>query len=448
MKRALAVCALLALSALAPSAHAQTKAADARVAALVAALGDEKNYQARNDAYLALMREHPPAAVALLLESLPRMNVVGQELGLAVLQGYPDEVARAALRKLLDARWPLLEAGAGAVLHRLGETDAIEHVLKPFARKDLALDLRRALLGRVYAIRDARLSAAIRAWLVPEAEPALLEDAFYQLILADDAQTRSRAGELAATPGLPAASRVACAACLVALGEDSSSAVLAAAVRADDGPTLSRLQRFLLRAPALGEDLRAAVAELAERTATPVYAQMALVVLGQHAGAKQIPVLERLLDSPSAIVSKAALEALQKRGGGISHEVLARMLGSSDAARALAAADALRREDDLAGLERVLELASTAGPERAEALRVLSRFRVMRAVPVLLDGLADGDVLVRSAAETGLVALLPNLFPYRSFDLASSGYSARGAAETRSAALQKLRAWWSANARK
>lgn len=449
MTRALALFLLL-VAALVPArgALAQAKGADARLAALIASLDDDKNPTARNEAYQTLWREKPAAAVPLLLAALPRFGVAGQELGLGLVSMYPAEASEPALRKLLASSSALLEAGAAATLWRSGARDVLEHLVQPFARKGLASAERRALLNRVYAIREPRLSAAIRAWLAPECEPALLEDACYQLVLAEDGEVRARAAELASANGAPPALRVACGAALLALGDESLAAEVAAALRADEGAALARLQRFLLRAPHLGEELRAALAKLAEESRTPLYAQMAILVLGQHAGPKEVPVLERLLDHASPIVSKAALEALQKRGGGISREVLARMLAAEDGARALAAADALRREDDLSGLERVLGLARAAGAQRAEALRVLARFRCMRCVPVLLDALADADPAARAAAETGLLTLLPNLFPYRRFDLASSGYSAQGSAEARAAGLQKLRAWWDANGRK
>lgn len=453
MRRALCVLVLLlALFGARPgrafAAPAQAKGAEARLAALVAALDDDKNPSARNEAYQSLWREKPAAAAPLLVAALPRFGVTGQELGLSLLSSYTAETSEPALRKLLTANSALLEAGAAAVLWRSGARDVLEHLVQPFSRKGLALAERRALLNRAYAIREPRLTAAIRAWLAPETEPALLEDACYQLLLADDGELRARATELAAASDAAPGLRLACAAALLALGDASQGALLAAVVRADDGPTLSRLQRFLLRAPDLGDELRAAVAQLAEKSATPVYAQMALVVLGQHAGPKELPVLERLLEHQSPIVSKAALEALQKRGGGISRESLGRMLAAQDAARAIAAADALRRMDDPSGFERVLALARQPGAERAEAVRVLAKFRRMDVVPALLDALADAEAGVRQAAESGLVALLPNLFPYRRFDLGSSGYSAQGSPESRAAGLQKLRAWWDANGRK
>jgi HEAT repeat protein len=433
------------LLALALFAAAQAKGADARVSGLVAALGDSSNVQARNSAYLALLREKPPAALPLLAESLPRFDLQGQEYALTLLSVYPLEDSRPLLRKLLLERAPLLELGAAAMLWRAGERDGAEHLAKACQRKDTPLEVRRAMLRRLYLVDDARLSAALRAWIAPETDTLLLEDVFYHLLNVKDPELRAKAGELEQAPGLPAGSRAACAALLLAQGEDARGALLAGQLDADEGATLARLQRFLVLAPRLPDELVAAVARVAEKSATPALAQAAINVLAQHAGPKEIPTLERLLDNPNLYVAKSALEALQKRGVSIAHDLLLRMLASKENLRALSAADALRREDDLSGFERVLEVLHSGGAEKAEAVRVLAKFRRQASLGPLVDALEDPDATVRSEAEQGLIALLPSLFPYRRFDLATTGYQAGAAPEQRAAGVKKLRAWCAAN---
>src|SRR5258706_3199475 len=415
---------LLVLALLAP---AQSKAADARVAGLVAALGDAANPQARANAYNALWREKPSAAIPLLVESLPRFDVQGQQYGLWILQLYPLEDARAALHKLVLEHSALVQAGAAAKLLEQGEHEMLEPLVKAFARKEPTSEVRRAMLQHVFLVKEPRLTAAVRAWITPETEAWLLGDVLYHLRSVGDPEARAKAVELAAATGLAPEARAVCAAFLLALGDDAQGRTLAELLANDDGQLFSRLQRFFLGAPRLPEELVAAVAGIAERSSVPAYAQMALSVLGQHAGAKQIPVLERLLDSPNLLVAKSALEALQKRGVSVPHDSLVRMLGAPEPLRALSAADALRRIDDPSGFARVLEIVRAGGADKAEAVRVLAKFRRKECLAPLVDALEDADAAVRMAAEQGLITLLPDLFPYRRFDLATSGYSAQAA---------------------
>jgi len=415
---------------------------DARLAGLIAALGDAANAQNRSNAYMTLLRERPPAAIPLLVDALPRLDVLGQQYGMWVLQSYPLDDSRPAWRKLVAEHSPLLEAGAAARLFQQGEKDVLEHLVRPFGRKDASVEMRRAMLQAVYFMKEPRLCAAVRDWLAPETDAGLLEDALYHLLNAEDAAAQPQVRALASAEGLGEAQKSACTAFLLALGEDAQGADLARAVSSDSGLVLMRLQRFFMRAPRLPDEVVAAIAAVAEHSNVPSYAQAAVTLLGQHAGSKHIELLERLVDNPSALVGKAALEALQKRGVAPPRETLVRMLGAKDAQRALAAADALRRMDDLAGFDKALELARAGGTDKAEALRVLAKFRKRDAVPPLLDALADADATVRSAAEAGLVLLLPNLFPYRRFEFASAGYAAQGAPDARADGIAKLRAWW------
>jgi len=435
---------MIALLLALPALFAQAKP-DARLAGLVADLGDAANARNRSNAYMTLQRERPPAAIPLLVDALPRFDVLGQQYGMWVLQSYPLDDSRPAWRKLIVERSPLLEAGAAARLFQQGEQDVLEHLVRPFGRTDTSVEMRRALLQAVYNMREPRLAAAVREWLAPETDASVLEDALYHLLNAEDEAARPRVRELAAAEGLDAARRSACAAFLLVLGEDVSGAELGKGVSGDDGRTLMRLQRFFMRAPRLPDEVVSAIAAVAERSKVPAYAQAAVTLLGQHASSKHIAVLEGLVDSPSALVGKAALEALQKRGVAPPRDVLARMLGATDAQRALSAADALRRMDDLSGFPRVLELVRAGGADKAEAVRVLAKFRKREAIPPLLDALADAEPGVRSAAESGLTLLLSNLFPYRRFEFASCGYAAQGAPDARAAGIAKLRAWCAAN---
>jgi HEAT repeat protein len=432
---------LLVLALLAP---AQSKGADARISALVAALGDASNAQARSNAYMALLGEKSPAAIPLLVEALPRFDLQGQEYGLWVLGAYPPEESRVALHKLAGETSPLLELGAATILWNQGDHGQIDHIVKPIARKDAPPDVRRAMIRRIGMVKDPRLCAAVRGWLVPETDAVLLEDALFHLLVVEDPEARAKTIELASTPGLPPASRVACATFLLALGEDAQGEFLAESFLADGGVVVWRLARFFDRTPRLPDALLAALAQIAEKPDSSA-ALPAVRVLAQHAGQKQVPTLERLMGSPNLLVAKAALDALQERGVAISHETLVRMLDSKEGQRVLSAADALRRADDLSGFERVLEVLKAGGAEKAEALRVLSKFRKRASVMPLVDALDDADSAVRLAAEQGLYDLLRNLYPYRRFEFAAGGFLAQAAPDKRAEGVRAIRAWCAAN---
>jgi hypothetical protein len=424
---------------------AQSKGAESRIAGLVAALGEGTDMKARSDAYVTLLREKPAAAIPLLSEALPRYDVQGQQYGLWLLQAYPIETTNATLHRLTGEKSPLLAAGAAAKLLQLGEREMLEPLVKAFARKEASSEMRRAMLQQVMLVKEPRLAAIVRTWIAPESDALLLGEVFYHLRWSEDPESRARAQEVGGTPGLPNEPRALCVAFLVSLGEEAQCHTLAELLASDNGALLSRLQRLLLAAPRLSEELLTAIGGVASRATLPAYAQFAIAILGQQAGPKQIPMLEGLLDSSNLHVAKSALEALQKRGVRISRESLVRMLDSKEGLRVLAAADALRRVDDLSGFERVLELVKSGGADKAEAVRSLAKFRRRASVAPLVDALEDKDASVRSAAELGLLNLLPNLFPYRRFSFGTAGFPSQGTPEERAAAMRALRAWCAAN---
>ncbi len=434
---------LLAAPILADAPRAQTKV-DERLESLVERLGGSDAVQ-RSAAYLTLLREKPEAAVPLLVELLPRCEVPAQALGLSLLESYPIDVGRPALRKLLRPNAPLLELGAAAFLTRVGEGDFVEHIVRPLAKPDVVPALRVAMLGQLFGMRDARVGEAVRALLVPESAPEVVLEALYHLLQVEDAAARSRARALLSDSTLPAALHVACRAYLLACGDESMSHALAAEVASQGSAALARLARFLQEAPSLGDELLAAVAAQAESTSKASVSLVAIRLLAQHAGPRQIGALERLLSHDDATVVNAALEALQQRGAAVPRPALVSMLSAADPGRVLAAAEALLRMDDESGLSRVQSLAATEGKKRVEALRVLAQYRRRQVVPTLLSALEDPDLQVRSAADLGLRSLLPRLFPYRRFDFESCGYAPAAAPDARRAGAAKLRAWWDAH---
>ena len=103
--------------------------------------------------------------------------------------------------------------------------------------------------------------------------------------------------------------------------------------------------------------------------------------------------------------------------------------------------------DDHQGLDRVIALAGKAGKDHAEAVRVLGGFRDPKAVPPLIAAFTADEVQVRRNAVTALQQQLPDLFPYRRFDLERAGCRADGTATQRAEGLRLLQAWWDATPR-
>jgi hypothetical protein len=274
-----------------------------------------------------------------------------------------------------------------------------------------------------------------------EKDPSALRALLEHFLLIDEASVRTAVQARLSSAPLSAEQRMSLLAFLLARGEDSRASELLPLLQAEGANALTRHLRFFQAAPRLPEPLLAWVATIAEQSSNYV-AQSALTILAQFATAKDLAVLERLVDHKDITVSKAALDALLQRTGTVPRESLLRTLQGTDAARALAAADALRRADDDSGYARVCELARQSSAQRAEALRVLSRFGRESSGALLIEALNAEDLAVRRAAEQGLREFLPKFFPYRRFDLASTGYQAEGSPEQRAAGLAQLRSFW------
>ena len=156
---------------------------------------------------------------------------------------------------------------------------------------------------------------------------------------------------------------------------------------------------------------------------------------------KAIAALRLLLEHENQEIRTGALEALSGIPGALDTNALQRMLTTGDTQQQLVAADTLRRMDDLSGLPKVIAVLAKVGPQKAEAARVLSRFRSRAAGAAMIDLLDDPDAQVRQAAWNGLQNVLRELFPYRKFDFAKCGYEPNS--PTRGAGITALRTFWS-----
>lgn len=430
--QALPVCVLVLGSA----------AAQADVAGLVERLGST-DARTRSDAYSELQRTRPPDLVPLLHKRLPGFPVDGQHYGMYLLQMYPIDETRATYRRFLEQGGPFLRAASAAALYRSGDRGAAAALAGAIAAADEREQS--LILGRLHGIDDPEVLAAVRALVRPGRQDFALENALYHLLTAAGGRDAAavRAAEQVLATSADDRERAVCAAFLVALGETKHAGILAERIAADPG-LLHRLQRFLDRAPRLEEAVLDALVGCLERARNQAEVSYPARILGRHAEQRAIGPLRKLLASDNEALRKAALEAMGSIPGALEPKQLRELLASPDAAVALVAADTLRRMDDPSGLDRVLELVGQGGRGKAEAVRVLGGFRIRRAVPPLLDALADADLQVRRHAFHGLQMLWPDLFPYRRFDLDTAGYRPDGPDGQRADGLRVLRAWWEA----
>jgi hypothetical protein len=400
------------------------------VAAQVARLGSQDPQQ-QYEGYRELQRTRPPEAIGLLARQLAACPLNGQSLGVSLLQQYPIDQTREAYRKLVADGGPFLRGASAAALLRaeaLGTAAAAERTM---------------LLQRLYGLDDPLVGAALRALIRGGVPGVDVENALYLLLSApqrEDAALRA-AEALLAGAGEDGRARAACAAFLLACGETRHAPLVAEAIAADRSAVV-RLARFLERAPGLGRELTAALAELLAGARNRNEVSLASRVLREHAEAEAVAALRGLLTAEDAPVREAALEALSEIPGALDAETLRRMLASGEVGSVLVAADTLRRMDDPSGLARVLELVEAPGAGRLAAVEVLGRFRARGAVPPLLDALDDADEAVRRTAFQALGRLLSDLFPYRRIDVSTTGYRAEAAPAERATATAALRRFW------
>lgn len=421
-------------------AAASMLSAQAEVSALVERLGSA-DARERSDAYNELQRTRPPEAAQLLGKRIAAFPLGGQSLGVYLLQQYPIEDTRAIYRKLLDQGSTFLRAAAAAGLYRAGERDALAPLCAAVAAaKEQELDL---VLNRLYGIDAPALADAVRNLLRESTPATAVETALYHLLTQGKGRDEAtqRAAEGLMTSSEPRV-RAAAAAYLVATGIGQHAAALAELLRQQPN-LLPSLQRFLDRADHLDDVVLDVLVERLEAAKSQMDVNLPARILQKHAAGKATSALRQLLSSDDEVVRTAALEALSAIPGALEPKLLREMLGSGKEKLVLVAAETMRRMDDYSGFDAVLELART-GKLRSEAIRVLGGYRLRAAIPPLLDALDDQDVQVRRNAWNALQQLLPDLFPYRRFDLGKTGYAPEAAPAVRSEGLRVLRAWWQA----
>jgi hypothetical protein len=411
---------------------------------LVDQLGDA-DARTRMAAYQTLVREKPDAALALLADRVAAFPLDGQNLAFSLLQSYPFDKSLPFLRKLTRADAPFVRVAAATSLVRNGETAAIAVVVETIAAPGVATAARTMMLARVPGIADPALADAVRGLVTADAEGTVLDGALWFLLNAADTATPPKVRTLLAQSGLTDPSRGACAAYLLATGDTTQSLAVADAIRAGGASQVQRFSRFLTRASKLGDDVLGALVAVLERDPIQGYLPSLLVLLGTHGGARELAAVRKLLAHEEPYVARAAFDAVAKLTGGMPPKDLAGLLTSDQPELVLVAADALRRMDDHSGFARVVALVGKPGAHRAEAVRVLGRTRTPDAIAPVVGALGDDDADVRRAARDALAMLLSSAFPYRRFDIATTGYDPDAAPSVRAAGIEKIRAWLAAH---
>ncbi len=162
---------------------------------------------------------------------------------------------------------------------------------------------------------------------------------------------------------------------------------------------------------------------------------------------KLIPILVKLAEDKNASIAEAAVTALVELAGRGQIETLRKLLKHASVDRRLKAAEALIALDDASGIPVLREvLDEKTVYYRQRAATALAGSRLREVVDPLLLAMSDEDANVRTSASNGIIAVLAALYPYRKFDLAKVGYSAReGTAQSRADAIAKIREWWGKN---
>jgi HEAT repeat protein len=433
--RAVLLAALLVLLA------ARAARAD-EVADQVRALG-QTDGQARVNALNALRTAQDPRAVALILQQIDGFDALGRYYAVMVLDAYPPKDVQPAFRQLARSKDPYLRLAAGTALHQQGDRKALDIVLEALADPAADPAARTWMFVRLYGLRDPRVDAAVRTLVRAGAPLDDLSGALYVLHLHEDRGAREVVAKVLEDERPEA--RALAAAWLYRFGDAARARELAALLGAGDLDVnhFFRIESFLAAAGRLDEEILAALAAGLETEKNVSVLARKIALLQQFGFARAVPQLQKLLRHESTIVAKAAFTALGALGGGEDAESLRALLAADDLDRRLWAADALRRADDASGFEVVLGVLQAGTPlQRREAAELLGRFRRAAAVPPLLDALLDAEQTVRSAAQFALPGLLAALFPYRRFDLATSGYAYDGNETARREAVARIRAWW------
>lgn len=429
---------MMRLASLAILLVASALPAQASLAELVGRLGETQNRD-RYQAYRELNRRRDAAAVPLLLAGLDGFPLHGQSLGFNLLQSLPGQQEDRRFHRLLRSKSAYLRLCAGGYLAQRRDPAGAPVVVATLAEK-LDRETLRLGLSRVLYVPDPGVGKAILALLEPGVDRSVLDHCIRYLNRNPTPGAREAVAGLLQAGKLDKQREMQCRAFLLRAGDQAQSAPLAELIRGGVRD-FNSLRDDLSAAPRLSRELLDVLVEQIDQLKG--HQLRALVqILARHRHQAAVPKLRDLLADPDQATAEAAFQGLRSIPGGMDDRYLRQLLRQGVPALKIRAADALRLRDDHAGLPALLELRGKAGKDEAELVRVLAGFRVRKVVEPLLEAMLHSDLQVRRNAESGLNRLLTALLPYRSLDLASTGYRAQGAAAPRQAAVQRIRTWW------
>ena len=419
--------------------------AEKSVAELVAELGGPDAMQ-RSRAMTELRNRKDPRAIPLLVGALPDYEYLGQYYGVMVLEAYPQKLSEPALPSLVQAEAPYLRLAAATGVYRYGDLRAVPVIVKTLTLPDIEPSIRMYMLNRLNWVQDRKVLDAVRSLVVPGAEVTVIGAAMNLLGNMPDDASRSMAVNLLADPR-PGVRAMALT-LLYRMGEEHRAVEISEALRSGEVEynEFIRIRSLLYPMPRVSAEILDAVLSLLEADDDTNTLSQGIGLIEKFRYRKAIPVLKKLLTHENRIVSKAAFEALSALGGGLDAEVLYPLLESEDVDQRLMAADALRKMDDLAGFTTLVEILKAGqDQQRADAAKALGGFRTPAAVEPLIAALLDSYSTTRTYAETSLLSVLRTLYPYRRFDLVTTGYQRDGPAARREQAVKLIRGWWAAN---
>lgn len=417
------------------------KPVEKSLAEWVSQLGS-KHHGPRQEAYRTLLRERSPRTVGLLGKQIESFEASSQQTACNLLRGFPFDDTRQLYKQLLAAKDPFLRLVSAARLWSAAKKDAVRKRLLqvlvtalaefPDGRKLSAVPACRQVVGEAVLVE-------LRRWLKPKQSAHIVTGVLRELL------RRERGASIATGAAVTSLltskdDRVLAAAHTYLLRQDAKHEKQLADLSKKE-PAMFWTVRDLLPSEGHFSDAIVAVivaALLAPRSDRDVnqLAQLLQANASMQLGAA----LRTLIGHDKEGIRAAALKQLSTLRGGLKTKDLQDLLRSEAVVARLVAADTMRRRDDNSGLEVVLQAVPKAAKHRAEAARVLSRFRSRQAMPVLLDLLDDADVQVRVAAWGGVMGTMKSLFPYRRFDFRNAGYNPR--ANSRTGGIELMRSWW------
>jgi HEAT repeat protein len=407
---------------------------------------DLSNTRTRGAAYRELLKRKDPKAANLLQGALPTLDPTGQVYGVNILKAIGTKEADGVLRTLSMLGDPHLRVTAGAALHAKGEKRFALSIADALMTPKVPIRTRVAMLQRIHGVVDPAVQTAVAQLVRADEDPYLLYYALYYLHRQVARDVADCAGRLVTDKRREW--RAVGVAFLLRFGREGHAHVAAEVFREDGIPLTDwyRFHYFLSSAKRVPKTLLDALAARLPVEKNQRIVLQTIAILTKHAHREAARPLRRLLQGGDEKVAIAAFDALLRIPGGLPPDRLHLLVQSAPMPIRLRSVDALRRHDDRSGLAFALRILTDGSPgDRAEAARVVGRFRRSEIVTPLIDALKDSSPQVRLSALAGLKATFAQMFPYRRFRFDLTGYRVEKKPVDNGGAVGLIRQWWEQN---